>query len=439
MLGLLSALPWSRMTGGRMSDFSLFSDLVGESASASADEPVVVNTALEAEIAEVPQDTVVAVTEPEAVAEVTPVTVSLAEAPVVDGHVRIECYGPAMLPKFRAALAQAGNRVVRVAVLGDSYIEADILTQDLRRLLQERYGGQGVGYMAMHSDFPGFRKSVRQSDSGWDAVDTRTMKRRDSLRTLANEYALSQGARSSYTATSLNAGTQGWQLSRFIFMCGDSATVKLTTDAGEQCFDVLPSDSPQCLSVGGATTTFAVDCPAGISALGAYLDGVCGIAVDCMSVRGNSGLPLRAINSALCSAMRQWVDYDLIILEYGTNAMSAGQTDYSGYGNAIRSAIRKVAAVYPSADILMLGVGDRGCKQGADIVSMNECVGMINAQRAAASATGIHFFDVKAAQGGDGAAAQWRSRRLLNADYIHINHDGGAVLARELFCALMNE
>ena len=60
--------------------------------------------------------------------------------------------------KERASL----GRPVRLAFLGDSFIEADIFTQDVRSLLQSRYGGSGVGYVSMHSDFPGFRRSVIQ-------------------------------------------------------------------------------------------------------------------------------------------------------------------------------------------------------------------------------------------------------------------------------------
>ena len=40
------------------------------------------------------------------------------------------------LKRFKSALAQAGNRVVRIAFLGDSYIEGDIFTQDVREKLR---------------------------------------------------------------------------------------------------------------------------------------------------------------------------------------------------------------------------------------------------------------------------------------------------------------
>ena len=97
-------------------------------------------------------------------------------APVAsDGSVLIEDYSQdgSALARFRNALAESGTRPVRIAVIGDSYIEGDIFTQDIRALLQERYGGSGVGYMAAFSNFPGFRQSVNQSGTGWTEHDIR--------------------------------------------------------------------------------------------------------------------------------------------------------------------------------------------------------------------------------------------------------------------------
>ena len=51
-----------------------------------------------------------------------------------------------MIPLYEA-LHNRNNlgRPVRIAMLGDSYIEGDILSADLRQLLQEHFGGSGVG------------------------------------------------------------------------------------------------------------------------------------------------------------------------------------------------------------------------------------------------------------------------------------------------------
>ena len=68
---------------------------------------------------------------------------------------------------FYEALDHVGERPVRIAYFGDSFIEADILTGDLRDMLQEHYGGCGVGYVDITSGTYGFRKTLRHSFGGW--------------------------------------------------------------------------------------------------------------------------------------------------------------------------------------------------------------------------------------------------------------------------------
>ena len=57
--------------------------------------------------------------------------------------------------------------LVRIAVFGDSFIEADIFTADLREMLQKRFGGCGVGFVTITSMTSGYRPTVRHQFGGW--------------------------------------------------------------------------------------------------------------------------------------------------------------------------------------------------------------------------------------------------------------------------------
>ena len=81
------------------------------------------------------------------------------------------------------------RRPVRIAYFGDSFIEADILTGDLRKMLQKRFGGSGVGYVPVTTRIAGFRRSVRQSFGGWGSHSITDSVRFDrSLQDLSNHY-----------------------------------------------------------------------------------------------------------------------------------------------------------------------------------------------------------------------------------------------------------
>ena len=219
--------------------------------------------------------------------------------------------------------------------------------------------------------------------------------------------------------------------------------MKLRANKGEwQTFSVDPSESLRTVSIDSASIkTFEVSVPSGssITALGVWLDAYTGVSVDCMSSRGFSGVTLRDISSGVCSSLSQsGIGYDLIVLEFGINAMSPGQTDYTSYGKLMAKVISHIRECYPDAAIMLMGIGDRGEKHGADVRSMPGAVAMVNAQRDVARLTGSLFWDTREAMGGDGAIVSWANANhpRANKDYIHLNHHGGSVLAQEFVKSL---
>ena len=56
----------------------------------------------------------------------------------------------------RVSSDDSDDKQVRIAVFGDSFIEADIFTADLREMLQKQFGGCGVGFVTITSMTSGF-------------------------------------------------------------------------------------------------------------------------------------------------------------------------------------------------------------------------------------------------------------------------------------------
>lgn len=157
LLLVMSAVPWSRLTGNKVKDFNLFEDLVPSQRPKAAAPTVEVDPEMEDFLAEAENEAAEELpkeenTEIEEIPVESAPIIEAEEAPRgEDGEVMLEYYTDSPLSNFKTALSSGK---ARVAVLGDSFIEGDIFTQDLRRLLQESYGGSGVGYVAMHTDFP---------------------------------------------------------------------------------------------------------------------------------------------------------------------------------------------------------------------------------------------------------------------------------------------
>lgn len=456
---LLSFLPWSSLTGNFFKDFNILEDICSVKTQTEGDGEIIdpellalmdkhtaeneqsgqhspalaseANDALDVDSADV------------IATDTTEVSTAIPEpmAPRVGDKVLIEDYSAngTALDRFRNAIGSVQNRPVRIAIIGDSYIEGDVFSQDIREKLQTLYGGRGAGYQMMHTDIPGFRQSVTQTDKGWTSHDIRKTSRED-CKWLAGEYFTGNaGATSTYKGVKRLKNADAWNTSKFLFIAPAGGTISVTTDTGVTDYPVSASDSVQCITVEAETGRFSVknNIP-GLIALGVWLDDNAGISVDCMSLRGNSGITHRKLSKNLAAQMSRHIPYDLIIVEYGINALSSSQKDYSKYGKYMEEVVRMLKSSYPSADVLLMGIGDRGQKSGGQVHSIATAPNMVAAQRDVARRTGIAFWDIREAMGGEDAIVDWRERKLVNADYIHLNHKGGEALA-QLFVDALNE
>lgn len=350
--------------------------------------------------------------------------------------VQIEDYTSSQtgLRNLRAALAS--GRLARVAVLGDSYIEGDIFTQDVRAQLQSAYGGSGVGYMNLFSEFPGFRRSVKQGGKGWTTFASNGKGEKAYFGISEHYFKPSGDATATYSGTSHVANADRWDTARFLFIAPKGGVVKVKNGGEWQSHEVQASPDVQCITAPGGAEFAVQSSTPSIIGLGVWLDANKGISVDCMSSRGFSGITLKNVNANLCRQMAKFVNYDLIVLEFGINAMSAKQTDYSVYTKRMEDVVNHMRACYPNADILIMGIGDRGEKKGGEVHSMSTSKHMIAAQRELARRTHSLFWDTQEAMGGQDAIVRWAQSGKANKDYIHLTHKGGQELATQFVKAV---
>lgn len=432
-LTVLSMLPWGDMTNNNFKDFNLLADIIPQS-----DKTYITHEELDPELQLLeqennnPEQQDTAVIPVEAVPDVT-VMVELPDdfvAPRQDDVVLIEDYSQdgSGLAAIKAGIS---GDSYRIAVLGDSYIEGDILTQDIRAGLQEHFGGNGVGYLCAYTAFPGFRQSVRQEGKGWKDHDIRKIKG-DGTRILSGMYHTgSAGATIGYKGSSRPAHCDSWTRTTMLFIAPSAGTISVKgSDDYEEVFEIEPSTEVQSIVIDRPLTSISILSNIdGLVSLGNWLETPAGVKLDCMSLRGNSGISHRSLNKDIIGQMRRYIDYDLIILEFGINALSSEQRSYTNYTRAMIEVVNEIKSCYPDATIMILGIGDRGQKQGTGVGSMSTAPAMVKAQREIARRTGSLFWDMREAMGGNGAVVDWHRRGLINSDYIHLNHKGGKALA----------
>lgn len=352
---------------------------------------------------------------------------------------------------FYAALSHIHTlgRPVRIAYFGDSFIEADILTGDLRALLQERFGGCGVGYVPVTSRFTGYRPTVIQSFSkGWSShTITDSIGFERSLQDMSNHYFIpSSGASVTLRGQRKYASRlDTCEVSSFYFVSADSITV--TAKVNDRVLERyrLPGDSVlQVASVEGRIgkvqwTVEKADAAARCFAV--TMDARSGIVLDNFSTRGSSGIQLEKVPSGILADYARQRTYDLIVLQYGLNVASEGVLNYSYYTDKMVRVVRHLQEAFPQASFLIVGVGDRQSKEEetGELQTMPGIQQLIRYQQALAAKTHVAFWNLFDAMGGEGSIRQMVESKpqMANYDYTHINFRGGKHVATLLFDALV--
>lgn len=330
------------------------------------------------------------------------------------------------------------NRPVRITYIGDSFIEADIFTQNVRELLQDTYGGCGVGYMALHSDFPGFRRSIVQADNDWTVHNVLSNEEYSHTSLPLQHVRANASGFTQFRGVTKLRNILNWEVSKLAFIADQDATITLKTDSALHTYDVTAGERAQLITLNEPTALLEVKCSSpDVAIWGAWLDAQQGIAVDNISMRGYSGTTIDMIPIDNLQRLDEIIPSDLIILQYGLNRMTPSITNYNDYTTQLVDAINHLRKAFPNTDILIMGISDRCENVNGEIVTMEAVYGMRNAQRKAAIQTGCLFWDTCAAMKSLGGIPQFVEYNWANKDFTHINHAGGRPLA-EVFIKALN-
>ena len=338
------------------------------------------------------------------------------------------------------------KRPVRIAYFGDSFIEADIFTADLREMLQKRFGGCGVGFVTITSMTSGYRPTVRHTFGGWSShAVTDSVYFDKKKQGISGHYFIPrEGAYVELRGQSKYASLlDTCQRASIFFYNKDSVYLTARVNRGEnKNYSLAPSGDLQKISVEGriGSVRWTVDRADSTLFYGLAMDGKKGIILDNFSLRGSSGLSLRGIPQQMLRQFNEQRPYDLIILEYGLNVATERGRNYDNYQKGLLTSIEHLKNCFPQASILLLSVGDRDYKtEDGELRTMPGVKNLIRYQQNIAAESGIAFWNMFEAMGGEGSMANLVHAKpsMANYDYTHINFRGGKHLAGLLYETLI--
>ena len=329
---------------------------------------------------------------------------------------------------------------VTILHYGDSPTTADLITGDVRALLQQRFGDAGHGYLLVAKPWAWYgHRDTDIAAHGW-TVNTAVGKGH------ADTYGLG-GA--SFVGTAGGAASRisfkdGLQTSVELSYMGqpDGGTVSVATADGSQVLATVNTAStpggPAWQTIALPPGTKAIDIKPVSGRVELFGESLArsqpGVLYDSLGLNGASTTVLsRGFNADVWAAELRHQAPALVVINYGTNESSFGSFVDKQYEPELRAAIGRIRNALPGVSVLVMSPMDRGERSGIDEINTMATIPRIVAiQKRVAAETGCAFFDTFDAMGGDGTMSRWYGAkpRLVSADLIHPTPQGALVIAQ---------
>ncbi|MBN1951422.1 MAG: hypothetical protein JW801_09470 [Bacteroidales bacterium] len=371
-----------------------------------------------------------------------------------------------LYPAFRAFdQAGAASQPVRVLHYGDSQIEDDRISSVIRNELQKKFGGSGPGMIPVvpfYTYYP-FSYSLEFSE-GWYGYpfywskDASVEHKRygalasfyqftpylaDSLPLPVTEneaWVLYKGSRIGFP------GTRTFQKCRLFYGYNKLPfQLGVSTDNNLLKADSFPA------TTGIQTYQLNFDEPIsnlhlsfrGVSSpqiFGIALDGLNGVAVDNIAMRGNAGLIFTQMDIESLRKHYQALNIKMIILQFGGNIVPDVTDSYIAYYERMFcNQILRIKEALPDVSVVVIGVADMSVKVKTHFESYPKLDKIRDAMKRASFKAGAAYWDMYQAMGGKNSMPSWVKEDLGRDDYVHFTTKGAKMIATMFTGALLTE
>lgn len=318
------------------------------------------------------------------------------------------------LQAFYQSLAESGERVVRVLHYGDSQIEEDRITMEIRGKLQEQYGGNGVGLMPLAQTIPSLTikqhlylngRFVSPSNSlrRYMVYGPKAMQRNDGLYGVMGQVAVMNDSlvRGSETITAV-------------------------------CTPLLPAarynrwkifaDSSVHYSFSGDTAFLE-----GRGAVyGLSQESKTGVIVDNIPMRGCLGLVFTKMDKEQLNTFYREQNVRLIIMQFGGNAIPFNEKPgtIAAIVKGLREQVQYIRECAPNASILFIGPSDMLTQTDGECQTYPMVPYMDKLLYKMAQEEHIAYFSLFKWMGGNGSMKRWQEVGLAGSDGVHFHRVG---------------
>lgn len=347
--------------------------------------------------------------------------------------------------------AQAEGRTVRVLHYGDSQIEMDHITSQLRAALQHAFGGGGPGLLPLEGFTPvtaaqvwasgsytklsSFGDSTVSRSSGnygpmmqchrlsglvSAGIKPSVRNEADSLLRLIDRVRVLFNCRGSSFSASLSVPSLGYSENRY------------TETVGVQDFD---------FKLDSCANRLKLQYNGNVDFYGLMADYGHGVAVDNIPMRGCSGHQFRGVSRELLRQAYDRMDVAMIIMQFGGNAVPYlhDESAIAQYCHEMGQQIDYVRECSPYATILFVGPSDMTATAGESWHTHKQLPLIVSCLRDTVTAHGAAYWSIYHAMGGWDSMKSWVKSGYAGKDYMHFTQKGADVMGDCLAEALMRQ
>ena len=343
--------------------------------------------------------------------------------------------GKTPLDAFFASLETVSDSLVHIWYYGDSQIEGDRITQDLRHLLQKNFGGSGQGLVPFN-DVASYRY-LETECQGLNKYNVFSHRKSNGFGFSGIKYLVKTG--DSMAAQSSLKILSGLQFNK-VYLLHDKdekSMVRVLNHKKEETevtltgYKTLIYDG-KCKALGikfGQTTT---------SFYGYLLEGQKGIQIDNCGIRGHSGDGLFSVSNSTLQQQAALLNTKLIVFHYGNNAIPylKNEAHAAQVGNAFHKLFVKFRKALPQVSILVVSGGDMGRIIDEKPEPYPYAAALAAEMEKAAEKAGCAFFDMHAMMQANEGITGWVKQGKASIDG-HLSAYGQKYFAQTLYKELM--
>lgn len=348
--------------------------------------------------------------------------------------------------KFFSALenAQKEQRTIRILHYGDSQIELDRISSNIRNYFQEHFGGGGPGMLPLYTSVGS--ATIYQSFSGnytqYALYGDGARNKERNYGVMAKSFRIA-GNNSFYASApkpKKNHTEKQKTYNKIQLLCTPHSQ-NFTTSLTNKSHNIKKeykseSNNTQLFTwkLDTAISNFTLHFSGEADIYGIIVDNNYGVAVDNIPMRGASGTFLSQMNDSLLTHYFEMIDVGMIILQYGGNSVPSiySEKSINNYVESIGKQIRYMQKIRPNAPILFIGPSDMSTRIQGSMATYKWLPLLVERLRETVLANGAAFWDLYQVMGGKNSMISWVKKGWAGQDYVHFSSQGANQIGKVL-------